>query len=601
MVVLGINAFEENPSACLVMDGKLVAFCEEERLIRLKGAYGHFPNRAVEWCLTSNNLALGDVGRIAVSWDCLKYPKKMMWHLCKTRMKYARRPFYAASSIPYRDSAFSAFETLYLHCPSTFSRKIRDNLRASGHVGPIPEISFISHHLSHAYQTYFQSPFRNASVLVVDGSGEENCVSGYCVMDGNFKKVLEYDIPQSLGWFYSGFTGYFGFRPSMEEGKLMGLSAFGKVRSAQNPWLERLDRILKVSQGGYEIDPYFFKFGGNESHGRFTDELARYITSFNPRLTPIGRLDIMNNAGSREQGLRYLDPDYVDLAWAVQARMEEALAALAKRLIAMTGLRNLCLAGGVAMNCKANGVIAALSEVDDLFVHPASSDAGACIGAAFVEAERHGFPVRNILQNAQFGPSFANDIVKKTLAKFGLRHSIPSDIGEKTAELLSRKKIVGWFSGRMEMGPRALGARSIIAYPGDEIKQIVNTQVKYREWWRPYCPSMTEEASDAFIDCRHSNPFMIVACNAKPKLMDSAPGVVHVDNTVRPQVVRKEDLGRWHYLLGCVEKKCGHPLLLNTSFNVQGEPIVCSPSDAIRTFFASGLDALVLEDFLIEK
>ena len=240
---------------------------KEERLVREKGAYGHFPDHAVKWCLQSQNLILSDVNRIAVSRDCTKYPTRMIQRLLGLRFKIGMKKGYRyRSSINSESNQFSLWNTLYLHLPNTFRQKIRDRLRMFGHKGDTPIIEFVPHHLSHAYQVYYQSPFTNSSVLVIDGSGEEHTVSGFSVENGVFKKVICYDIPQSLGWFYSGFTAYLGFQPSRDEPKLMGLAAFGEQRKNNNPWIERLDKILHVGNEHFEIDPLFFKFGGNEFH-----------------------------------------------------------------------------------------------------------------------------------------------------------------------------------------------------------------------------------------------------------------------------------------------------------------------------------------------
>ena len=600
MIVLGVNAFGENPSACLVREGVLLACCQEERLNRLKGSHGLFPSKAVSWCLSSQGLKLQDVQAIAFAWDCGKYPWTLLKRLVITRFKVRNHTYAHRSSIQYADGRWPAVEYLYGHTRSAFSEKVRDELRVSGHKGPIPPIEFVEHHLAHAYQAYFHSPFPNAAVLVVDGSGEEKCVSGYHARDGAISPVFCIEVPQSLGWYYGAFTAYLGFRANQDEGKLMGLASLGEGRKHNNPWMERMDRIIRITHDGFELDPVFFKFGQNEFHPRFTDELYRFITSFDSSLEPVA-LDEKVDVGDGTIYKYQLRP-YIDLAYAVQDRLEAALIALAKRLLRETGESNLCMAGGVAMNCKANGAILDQTSVENIFIHPASSDDGSSIGAAFAVAAKNARLVRDPLQHVQLGPSYSNGEIERVLHVAQLDYTTPPDICDAAAELLARGQILAWFHGGLEMGARALGGRSIVACPGEPgMKEVINRRVKFREEWRPYCPSLPLKAAGQYLENSVEAPFMILARQAKSALANCAPSTVHVDGSVRPQTVRPEVLPQWHRLLKCVEQRCGSPVLLNTSFNMRGEPIVCSPHDALRTFFCTGLDAMVLEDHLIRK
>jgi carbamoyltransferase len=601
MRILGISTFGENPAASIVVDGVMRAFCQEERFTRLKVSEGHFPSHAVTWCLKSQGLRLGDVDCIAVSWDCAKYPWKMLRHLAGVQLRlprFGRMP--DAPSIRHAGGPGAAWRYLLEHTPAAFEQGIRDHLRDAGHRGPIPRILFVPHHEAHAFQTYHQSGFPEAAVLVVDGSGEENTVSGYHFTTSGWRRVFGIEVPQSLGWFYGGFTGYLGFHASRDEGKLMGLAALGAARDRDNPWLERLDTILRVQRDGFELDPTCFKFAGHEHHPRFSDRLRRWITSFDPDLEPVGIGEMAHVDGRLQQ--RYLLPAYVDLAYAVQDRLEQALLALARRLQRETGSTRLCLAGGVAMNCKANGRLLDEAGFDEVFVHPASSDDGAAIGAAFHVAEREDRLQNNALAHAQWGPAFSDGEIASVLRGSGIPFAPAEDIAEPAADLLAEGRLLGWFQGGVEMGARALGGRSIIACPGDpETKDRVNSRVKYREEWRPYCPSLTTESRGRYLEDAVEAPFMILARRATPLLASAAPATVHVDGTVRPQTVSRAVLPLWHHLLECVEQRTGHPILLNTSFNVRSEPIVCTPLDAVRCFFGSGLDAMAIGSFLVRK
>jgi carbamoyltransferase len=279
MIVLGLNTFGENPSACLLRDGKLLAMSQEDRFTRLKGSEGAFPAQAVSWCLSREKITLGDVNRIAVSWDCTKYPWKMLGSLLRMKLAYRGQPYVHPPSIRHISSGGAALEYLYQHTPGAFERGIRYHLRAAGHHGPLPPIEFVDHHLSHAWQVFYQSPFEEAAVMVVDGSGEEHCVSGYAARKTGMKRVFAYDVPRSLGWYYAAFTAYLGFRANRDEGKLMGLAALGESRRNRNPWIERLDKVIRVTPEGFELDPLYLKLGGNEFHPRFTDHLHRFVTS----------------------------------------------------------------------------------------------------------------------------------------------------------------------------------------------------------------------------------------------------------------------------------------------------------------------------------
>ncbi|HYR07899.1 MAG TPA: carbamoyltransferase C-terminal domain-containing protein [Longimicrobium sp.] len=594
MIILGLNTFGENPAACLVSDGVLRAFCQEERFTRLKGSRGHFPTQAVGWCLRNERLTLGDVDRIAVSWDCTKYPWIMLRHLARMRLSL---PAGRMGEGARNGGHGAAWRYLMSHTPGAFEQGIRDHLRDAGHRGPIPRIVYVPHHDAHAFQAFHQSPFDESAVLVADGSGEENTVSGYHFTRGGRRRLFHMDVPQSLGWFFGGFTAYLGFHSNRDEGKLMGLAALGTARREQNPWLSRLDEILRVGPEGFELDPTFFKFAGNEHHPSFSDRLRRFVTAHDPRLEPVAVGELTAVDGRPQP--RYLLPEYVDLAYAVQDRLEQALLAVARRLRRESGSARLCLAGGVAMNCKANGHLLAEAGFGEIFVHPAASDDGAAIGAALYVALHEDRLLPNPLPHAQWGPEFTDGEVAAALEGCGVPFTAPDDVARASADLLAQGRLLGWFQGRVEMGARALGGRSIVACPnGDETRHRVNRRVKYREEWRPYCPSIAAEAASRYLRDPVDARFMILARHATPEL---ARSTVHVDGTVRPQTVDAAVLPLWHHLLCEVGARTGHPVLLNTSFNVRGEPIVCTPHDAIRCFFGSGLDAMAIGGFLVRK
>ncbi len=595
MIVLGLNAFGQKPAACLLRDGHLAAFCQEERLNRLKGVNAIFPERAVKWCLTSQGIALGDVDRIALSWDCDKYPWRMLGQLAMAQARL--KP----DDSGVRDNSSSSIaEYLVSWSPGLIRNKVRDSLRSAGISGPLPRLEFVEHHLSHAWQAYWQSPFQDAAVLVADGSGEENCVSAWGVRRGRFRKLFGVDVPYSLGWFFGGFTAYLGFQPNRDEGKLMGLAALGQARSGSNPWPGRLDRILKAASGGYEMDPCFFKPGAHNHHPRFTDALAAFITGFDSEMRPVSLGETAGGKGSLQP--RYLLPGYIDLAWAVQDRLEQVVLSLARRALAESGLQDLCLAGGVFMNCKVNGVLRDLSGARAIFAHPAASDDGSCIGAALVTAAgMREIPARG-LHGIQLGPAAGNGEIQSCLEDWGVSYRMPDDICESTAGLIGDGLVVGWFQGGAEMGARALGGRSIVADPGRPgMKERVNLRVKRRENWRPYCPSLVLESAPRLLGSAEPFPHMIVARQPDTELAALAPATVHVDGSVRPQTVDSNEMPLWRRLIAAVGERTGAPVVLNTSLNVRGEPMACLPRDAIACLFTSGLDALAIGDYLIVK
>ncbi len=595
MIILGINAFEEKPSACLVIDGALKCFSEEDRFTRLKGSYGHFPIHAIRWCLQSEHISMKNVDKIAFSWGCWKYPLQMLGHLAKIKVKsiFTENDFLVGNA--GKDSTIpDGLSYLRAHSPEYIQRKIRDSFRSGGIGGAIPEIVFVEHHLAHAFQAFYQSPFEDAAVLVADGSGEEHTVSGFHFSRGSYTRKITIDVPFSLGWFYAAFTAYLGFRPNMDEGKLMGLAAYGETRKNDNKWLERFDKIISYADEKYNVQAGFFKFGPSHYHPKYTDALVKYLTSFQVDLSPLYVTSSKNEI--------HLNNEYVDLAYAAQTHLEKITQRLAQKLLEVTGSLNLCCAGGIFMNCKVNGALLDHTGVENIFIHPAASDDGSSIGAAFYVSEGLGQSPRNILENVQLGPRYTNDEIEEALITCHISYTKPDNICFNAAELIAKEKTVGWFQGGAEMGARALGGRSIVAYPGNPgIKDELNANVKFRELWRPYCPSMTSESRASYFEDPIETPFMIVARTATDMLKTQASSVVHVDGSIRPQTVNKDILPKWHQMIDNLRSFQLDPVVLNTSFNIRGEPIVCSPYDAIRTFYATGLDALVMEDCLITK
>ena len=600
MNVLGIIAFGENPAAALLRDGRLVAFAEEERFSRLKGSDGMFPTGAAAYCLAEAELDLGGVDRIAFGWDCTKYPFRMARSFGSNYVRHRRRQRKAAHVEKGSSSVSSAVEALFEYHPARVSALVRQGLRDAGLTGQVPPIEYIPHHEAHAYSTYFCSNFERAGVLTMDGSGEDVCSQLWIGEGDELRLVQSMPLPHSLGWFFAAITQYVGMIPYRDEGKLMGLAALGEERREQNKWIEPLSKVLRIENGGYEVDPIYTKLGGHYYADRFTDALVDLLTSTDQDLTPV-HYGEKTRAGE-QVAPRYLLESYVDLAWAAQELLEQAAVGLARRLVAEHGVEDLCIAGGVGMNCKMNGEILRRSGCKNLFVQPASSDGGAALGAAMAVAQRLGDPIREPLEHVFWGPGFTSEEIQASIENCKLSYKTLSDPAETGARLLDEGKIIAWFQGRMEFGARALGHRSILANPVlPEIKNRVNREVKYRESWRPFCPSMTDESKHDYLVDPNDASYMIVAYPIQEAMRGQVPSAVHVDGTVRPQTVKAEVEPLYHALLSNLGKRTGHPVVLNTSLNVRGEPIICTPLEAIRCFYSNGLDALVLGNFLLEK
>ena len=600
MNVLGIIGLGENPGACLVRDGALVALGEEERFTRVKGSHGLFPSRAVAWCLQFAHCDLADVDRIAFGWDADEYPWTVGRHLARTFLTHRRRAAHASRREPGGPPYDVAAEALLRWPPGVVRRKVRDGLRAAGLRGDIPPIEFVPHHMAHAYSAYAMSGFDRAGILTIDGSGERVTTQLAVGTDGEIRVVEAFTIPDSLGWFYAAMTQYLGFVPYRDEGKLMGLAALGEARAATNAWVEPLGRFLTIESGSYRVDPIYSHFGGHHDGDRFTDALADLLMSVDPDARPIAYGEKVDVSG--RQVSRYLQDRYVDIAWASQHLLEQAAVGLARRLVQEHGVSDLCLAGGVALNCKMNGEVLRHSGIDRLFVQPASNDTGAALGAALYVSRQLGAEVRRPLRHVYYGPGFDNDEIRRALDVSRLSYRSIEDPATEAATLLAEERIIAWFQGRMEFGSRALGARSILANPASAgMRDRVNQEVKFREPWRPFCPSLTSGAESTYLVDPGNAAFMIVAYDATDACRDHLGAIVHVDGTVRPQVVEAETNPRFHALIAAVGRETGHPVVLNTSFNVRGEPIICTPQEAIRGFFSTGLEALVIGNSVVTK
>lgn len=575
MLVLGINGLGILPSASLVKDGKLIVFAEEERFNRLKGTQGVMPTKAVMYCLDYLGIGLKDIDYIAFGWDCNKYKYKMPFFLA---WKYLTR----ASKNKSGSKFIKFINEISKYTPQNVSESIREMFRSLGVQGTIPPIKYISHHLSHAASTFYLSGFNNSYILVVDGSGEENATSIFKGDSGKIKHVSSVMIPDSLGWFYQSFTEFLGFKPNNHEGKLMGLAPYGKNDDEINSKVNKL--LMTDLRGKYTYDATSSFFGNHDKGIVYSDKMIGIFG--NPR-------------NSRDE----ITQDYKNLAFGVQQKLEYVVSSIVESITQKEDFNGkLCIAGGVALNCKMNGKLLENPKINKIFVPPIASDVGTSLGAALVLSEKLGFSVNIQLESANFSSEYSDEVIEKHLKRLHLDYTICNRIEVDVAKLLSENNIVGWFQGRMEIGPRALGSRSILANPTKiEMKDRVNIKVKYRESWRPFAASILYEDRMQYVEIDHESPFMAIAFKVKQEALSKIPAAVHIDNTTRPQFVKKENHPLYWNLIQNFKQITGVGALLNTSFNLDDEPIVESPFQAIRSFYSSELDYLAIGRFLVKK
>ena len=589
MNILGLIANDKGqPSACLLQDGKLVAFAEEERFIRVKQAAGYFPSQALRFCLGRAGIGLDEVDAIAYGWDADRYRWRFPLFLARSfvRQKLTPRSAPKTAPVPGRprlgSAVLSGLRSMLVFQPRTLRENIVLGLRNAGFVdGRIPPVVFIRHHRAHAASAFYCSGFDEAAILVFDGHGEENATSIYRGEGRNLELVEHINIPNSLGWFYSSFTEFLGWNPNEGETKLMGLAPFGKP----NPEVEAVvDGVLELTDDGYVVHPDYL-FYGRRSFGKFFSDAL--VARLGP---PRGPNDPLTDR-------------HRDIAWAVQNRLEQAGIHLARRALRLAGSRNLCLTGGVALNCKMNGEINRAGVAEQLFVQPVSHDAGVSLGAAQVLAMREGDDCRFHMDHLYWGPEYDDEQIEAALRLNQISYRRSDAVVEDTAELIAAGKIVGWFQGRMECGPRALGGRSILADPRvPDMKDRVNDRVKFREDWRPFALSILEEHFEDYVKKPTPSPFMILAFEVQEEKRDAIQSAMHwIDHTTRPQTVSKRTNPLYWDVIEAFRRRTGVAGLLNTSFNVKGEPIVCSPGDALRCFYGTGMDALVIGNFIVEK
>lgn len=570
---LGIFEGHADPAVAIVRGGEIVAYAEEERFTRQKHAWGTYPAQALKFCLEMAGISLSDVDAVGLNWNIPAYTDgRMQQFYDSVNTEY---PVDAATR-GWQRSLIGRFDR-----ESTERRHHFEWRRTFGDV-PFPAITSAPHHYVHAFQAALQSGFDESVCLTIDGSGDQHCTVLWEHRGESLKPIYERAIPHSLGWVYAAFTEYLGFRAYDGEYKLMGLAAYGRP---DQELIEKMGRIVQIGTDDrhcYSVDPTYIHYGTHTYSQRFTDKLVE-LFGRQPRISTDEYSEWHEN-----------------LAFAVQHCLEEAVCSLVSWGIERTGISKVTVGGGVGLNVKMNSRLFQLAEVSDLWANPLCSDGGAAVGAALAAEYAAIGQLPKKLVRLNYG--YAERDIESVLQRSKVAYSRSNDIAADAAGLIAQGKIVGWFQGAMEAGPRALGQRSILADPRDiASRDKVNSIIKFREYWRPFCPSMLAERAPDYLQTFTEAPFMIIAFDATEKLRSDAPAVVHVDGTARVQLVDKAVLPDYHRLISEFEKLTGVGVLLNTSFNVKGEPVVCTVRDALRTFWSTGLDALAVGDFLVEK
>jgi len=586
MNILGISAFYHDSAACLVRDGKIISAAQEERFTRKKHDSA-FPVNAINFCLKDSNLTVSDLDYVSY------YDKPFLTfeRILETYLSFA----------PIGIKSFIKALPLWIKKKLWMKEVIRKELKYEG------KIVFPEHHESHAASAFYPSPFQTAAFLTMDGVGEWTTAS-YGIGNGNRIEILsEIKFPHSLGLLYSAFTYYTGFKVNSGEYKVMGLAPYGEPKYKDAILRELID--LK-EDGSFKMNMDYFNYcvGLTMTNGRF-DKLFD-----GPPRKPESRLT------QRE----------MDIARSVQEVTEEAVLRMAKHIRKDTGLNNLCLAGGVSLNCVANGKLLREGIFDDIWIQPAAGDAGAALGAAlfawyqYLENDRKADGKKDTQQGSYLGPKFDNDYIESYLKKNNIPYTklTSEDLPEKIADLIADEKVVGWFQDRMEFGPRALGGRSIIGDArSSKMQETMNLKIKFRESFRPFAPSVIRERVADYFELDRESPYMLLVAPVRKEIRremseeeqrlfgleklhvvrSSVPAITHVDYSARIQTVDGVNNPLYYKMIKKFDEKYGCPVIINTSFNVRGEPIVCTPEDAFLCFMRTNMDYLIMEDYLLDK
>ena len=594
MKILGISAYYHDAAACLLESGDITAAAQEERFTRKKHD-AQFPRHAIDYCLAEAGVSITGLDAV-VFYDkpLVKFERLIETYIADAPRGF--RSFLTAMPIWLK-------EKLYLK--SLLKKELADLAGSSKKA--LPQLLFAEHHQSHAASAFFPSPFDEAAVLCMDGVGEWATTSVWLGKGNQLTPLWQIDFPHSLGLLYSAFTYFTGFKVNSGEYKLMGLAPYGTPRHVD----VIRDHLIDIkADGTFRLQMDYFDYATGL---RMTNEKFSALFGREPR-TPESALT----------------QDDMDIAASVQAVTEEIVLKIAQTIHRETAVDHLCLAGGVSLNCVANGRLLREGPFKRLWVQPAAGDAGGALGCAlavwhqYADKPRQSSGAMDRMRGAYLGPSFSSDEISAALDQLGAEYHVhrDEDLFSLLAELLDQGKVLGWFQGRMEFGPRALGARSIIGDPRKtDMQSVMNLKIKYRESFRPFAPAVLNERVADYFDQTTESPYMLLVANVQndrrkivepsdgtlfgieqlKQIRSEIPAVTHVDYSARLQTVHRDTNPRFHALLEAFDAKTGCPVVVNTSFNVRGEPIVCSPTDAYRCFMRTEMDCLVVENYLLLK
>ena len=595
--VLGLSCFYHDSAVSLIRDGEIVAAVQEERFSRIKHD-SSFPLNAIRYTLKSQNIDLRDIDAIVY------YEKPLLTfeRLLETYLAIAPRglrSFIAAMQVWLKEKLFLKSELKKQF--KSLQKELAPNTEPH-----IPKFLFSEHHLSHAAAAFYPSPFEESAILCMDGVGEWVTTSTWTGKGNKINPLWEISFPHSLGLLYSAFTYYCGFKVNSGEYKLMGLAPYGKPKYAEII----KDKLVDIKDDGtFNLDLSYFKY-----HRGFRMTGRKFHSLF-------GR--------PPRKGETEITQFHMDIAASIQLVTEEIVLKLARSLREESGMKNLCLAGGVALNCVANGILLRENIFDNIWIQPASGDAGSSLGGALICWYQHHNKERIVnpndsMKGTYLGPEFSNNEVIKYLKQINAPFYTQNDdeLFDQLAKELDKGQVVGWFSGPMEFGPRSLGARSIIGDPRNlKMQSIMNLKIKFRESFRPFAPSVLEEDVSSQFELSVKSPYMLLVAPVKKKICtkmseeqeklfgieklniprSSLPAITHVDYSARVQTVSSSTNPRYHKLISAFKRKTGCPTIVNTSFNVRGEPIVCTPQDAYRCFMRTEMDILVLQNQILYK
>ena len=591
MDILGISCYFHDAAAALLRDGQLVAAAEEERFTRKKHDY-EFPQHAIDFCLKTGGIPAADL-------DYVVFFEKPF-------VKFERLLLSSMQTFPKSHRVFREAMISWLGDKLWIKLLIQRRLGV-----PPSKILFSKHHLSHAASAFFCSPFEDAAILTVDGVGEWTTASLGVGRRTDIKLLKEICFPHSLGLLYSAFTAFLGFEVNEGEYKVMGMAPFGTPR-----YVDKVHKLIHISNdGGFELNMDYFSFHYSTErtfNGKFEQLFGLPRDSKAHFFTPASGYPSYFGVKPADYGeLGKQNQHYADVAASIQAVTEEVLLKMAQYVHKETGLKRLCMAGGVALNSVANGRLLRETPFEEIYIQPSAGDGGGAMGAALYAYHMVlDKPRKFVMKHAYWGEEHSAAEIEKFLKENGIRHQRlvnEEKLIERIVDGLQAGKVVGWFQGRFEWGPRALGNRSILADPRrPDMKDIVNVKIKFREPFRPFAPSvLAERAEEYFVlpeAARHYPArFMLYVVDVREEKRDMVPAITHVDGTGRLQTVQREVSPRYYRLIETFGQATGVPVVLNTSFNLKGEPIVNTPREAFHTFTQSGMDVLVLGEYVIEK